>query len=87
VGAIGIGLLVGAYGVGLMGYGLIRGYDMTVSSYWNPVKIGVWNTQIYTGPSVFPDGKTQGAGKKSKPGKPLGTGQGATSGQAPPGAK
>jgi hypothetical protein len=87
VGALGIGLLVGAYGVGLMGYSLIRGYDMTVSSFWNPVHIGRWNTQLYTGPSVFPDGKTQGKAAATKARQPLGTGKGAKSGQAPPGAK
>lgn len=67
--AIGIVLLLGAYGTGLMGYGLIRGYDMTLGSYWNPVHPGVWNTSIYTGTAVFPDGKTQGApGGGSGPG-------------------
>lgn len=58
--AIGIALLVAGYGTGLMGYSLIRGYDMTLGSFWNPVHPGAWNTALYTGPSVFPDGKTQG---------------------------
>jgi hypothetical protein len=58
--AIGIVLLLGAYGLGLTGYSLIRGYDMTVGSFWNPVHPGKWNTQLYTGAGVFPDGKTQG---------------------------
>jgi hypothetical protein len=86
--AIGIALLLGGYGVGLTGYSLIRGYDMTLGSFWNPVHPGKWNTALYTGTSVFPDGKTQGTSKAaSTPSKPLGTGKGATSGQAPPGAK
>jgi hypothetical protein len=58
--AIGIALWVAGYGLGLMGYGLVRGYDMTLGSYWNPVHPGAWNTQVYTGTAVFPDGKTQG---------------------------
>lgn len=87
MGALGIGLLVAAYGVGLTGYSLIRGYDMTLGSFWNPVHVGRWNTQVYTGTAVFPDGKTQGKAAKGKPAQPLGTGKGATSGQAPPGAK
>jgi hypothetical protein len=58
--AIGIVLLLGAYGLGLTGYSLVRGYDMTLSSFWNPVHPGRWNTAIYTGNGVFPDGKTQG---------------------------
>lgn len=65
--AIGIVLLLAAYGTGLMGYSLIRGYDMTLGSFWNPVHPGTWNTQIYTGTAVFPAGKTQGT--------PAGTGQ------------
>lgn len=87
--AIGIALLLGGYGLGLTGYSLVRGYDMTLGSFWNPVHVGRWNTSLYTGPSVFPDGKTQAAAGKAstKPQQPLGTGKGATSGQAPPGAK
>lgn len=85
--AIGIGLWLAGYGLALMGYGLVRGYDMTLGSYWNPFHPGQWNTQLYTGTAVFPDGKTQGKSATSKPQKPLGTGKGATSGQAPPGAK
>lgn len=57
--AIGIVLLLAAYGTGLTGYSLIRGYDMTLGSFWNPVHPGRWNTAIYTGTSVFPDGSTQ----------------------------
>lgn len=87
MGAIGIALLLGGYGLGLTGYSLIRGYDMTPGSFWNPVHVGRWNTQLYTGPAVFPDGKTQGKRKSTGPRQPLGTGKGATSGQAPPGAK
>lgn len=67
--ALGIILLLGGYGLGLTGYSLIRGYDMTLGSFWNPVHIGTWNTQIYTGTAVFPDGKTQGtSSSKSGPG-------------------
>lgn len=85
--AIGIALWLAGYGLGLMGYGLVRGYDMTLGSYWNPVHPGQWNTALYTGTAVFPDGKTQGKAKAGKPQQPLGTGKGASSGQAPPGAK
>jgi hypothetical protein len=75
--AIGIVLLLGGYGLGLNGYSLIRGYDMTFGSFWNPVHPGTWNTQLYTGSSVFPDGKTQGTRPAqnppgaAKPGVPL----------------
>lgn len=69
--AIAIVLLLGGYGTGLMGYSLVRGYDMTLGSFWNPVHPGKWNTALYTGPNVFPDGKTQG-----KPGGGGGTGPG-----------
>lgn len=58
--AIPIGLLLLGYGLGLQGYALIRGYDMTFGSFWNPVHPGAWNTQVYTGAGIFPDGKTQG---------------------------
>ncbi|HEV2241819.1 MAG TPA: hypothetical protein VGR98_12315 [Streptosporangiaceae bacterium] len=79
--AIGIVLLLAAYGMGLTGYGLIRGYDMTLGSYWNPVHPGRWNTAIYTGTSVFPDGTTQA--------KPGGAGTGPVKpkvpGKCPPG--
>jgi hypothetical protein len=75
--AIGIALLVAGYGTGLMGYSLIRGYDMTPGSFWNPVHPGQWNTQLYTGPSVFPDGKTQGKpAAAAKPATPTGPGPG-----------
>lgn len=67
--AIGIVLLLVSYGTGLTGYSLIRGYDMTVGSFWNPVHPGKWNTNIYTGTAVFPDGKTQ-----AKPGSGPGPG-------------
>jgi hypothetical protein len=63
--AIGIALLWGAYGLGLQGYALIRGYDMAPGSFWNPVHPGQWNTKVYTGPGIFPDGKTQGAASSS----------------------
>lgn len=66
--AIGILLLLGGYGLGLMGYGLVRGYDMTLGSYWNPVHPGPWNTALYTGSAVFPDGKTQGSASSGGPG-------------------
>lgn len=58
--AIGIVLLLAGYGLGLNGYALVRGYDMTLGSMWNPLHPGRWNTQLYTGSGVFPDGKTQG---------------------------
>lgn len=66
--AIGIVLLLGAYGAGLTGYSLVRGYDMTLGSFWNPVHPGKWNTQLYTGSAVFPDGKTQGKAAAGGPG-------------------
>lgn len=69
MGAIGIGLLLGAYGLGLQGYALIRGYDMSFGSFWNPVHPGKWNTALYTGSSVFPDGKTQGSGSSASSGQ------------------
>jgi hypothetical protein len=74
--AIGIALLVAAYGSGLTGYSLVRGYDMTLGSFWNPVHPGKWNTQLYTGQGVFPDGKTQGKAASSTPAKPTGPGPG-----------
>jgi hypothetical protein len=63
--AIAIVLVLGGYGTGLMGYSLVRGYDMTLGSFWNPVHPGKWNTSLYTGTSVFPDGKTQGTSASS----------------------
>ena len=73
--AIGIALLWASYGLGLQGYALVRGYDMTPGSFWNPVHPGQWNTQLYTGPGIFPDGKTQGNSGSSS----AATGQGAKS--------
>lgn len=83
--AIAILLVLGGYGTGLMGYSLIRGYDMTLGSFWNPIHPGTWNTQLYTGTNVFPDGKTQGTSSSSAsstPASPSGA-QRITTGQVP----
>ncbi len=57
---------------------------MTLGSFWNPVHPGRWNTALYTGTSVFPDGKTQSKGP-SGPDPGSGKVVRPTAGKCPPG--
>lgn len=52
--AIGLLLLIGAYGGSLSGYSLIRGYCNNLGALWNPVHPAVWSTQVYTGTAIIP---------------------------------
>jgi hypothetical protein len=60
--AVGFLVVLGAYGVGLSGYSLIRGYNNALGSLWNPVKPAKWTTQCYTGTAVLPSGSSADSG-------------------------
>jgi hypothetical protein len=60
--AIGFLVVLGAYGLGLSGYSLIRGYNNQLGSLWNPVKTATWTTQCYTGTGVLPSGNPADSG-------------------------
>ena len=52
--AIGFGLTLLGYWLGLSGFSLVKGYDNRPIDLINPFFHGTWSTTLYTGPSVFP---------------------------------
>ena len=72
--AIGFGVVLLGYWLGLTGYSLVRGYDNRPVDLISPFFHGKWSTTLYTGTAIFPGGTSsasqasQGGTASSSPG-------------------
>ena len=54
--AIGFGLAVLGYWLGVAGFSLVKGYDNRPLDLINPFFHGQWSTSLYKGTAIFPGG-------------------------------